>query len=213
MTGQTKIALSDNELELVCDKEWILTKHIIIDKVYHLFGALSLEMQQHTKKLALSLPAAVTEASPKISKGENYRQLPYVMLDYPRYFKKEDTLAIRTLFWWGNFFSINLHVSGRCKAVMIPAIQLNFQSLQEKDYYVCIHADPWQHHFEEDNYVPLKKYTADQFAAMLYREPFIKIAKMIPLQQWDAAHDFLEQHFIEMINLLKINYLNGETDL
>ena len=50
--------------------------------------------------------------SPKISKGENYRGLPYVMLDYPRLFGREEVLAIRTFFWWGHGFSVTLHLKG-----------------------------------------------------------------------------------------------------
>jgi hypothetical protein len=36
MTEKTKINLSAKELELVCNKEWILTKQVIIEKVYEL---------------------------------------------------------------------------------------------------------------------------------------------------------------------------------
>ena len=46
MIEKTKIALSSKELELVCNKEWILTKQIIIEKVYQLFGALASSMEQ-----------------------------------------------------------------------------------------------------------------------------------------------------------------------
>jgi hypothetical protein len=38
METATKIALSEKELQLVCDTDWILTKHSIIQKVYALFG-------------------------------------------------------------------------------------------------------------------------------------------------------------------------------
>ena len=55
---------------------------------------------------------AIVQSTPKIAKGENYLQLPYVLLDYPRCFDKENIFAIRTMFWWGNFFSITLHLSG-----------------------------------------------------------------------------------------------------
>ena len=74
--------------------------------------------------------------------------------------------------------------------------------LQQKNYFVCVHDTPWEHHFEEDNYKPLNDYSKETFTAMLNREPFIKIAKKIPLQQWDAAQVFLENHFAEMIMML-----------
>jgi len=210
MSQQTKIALSAKERELVLNKEWILTKHIIIEKVYQLFGALALSMQEHIAQHAVLLPEEIRESNPKISKGENYRQLPYVMLDYPRHFTKRCTVAIRTLFWWGNFFSINLHLSGTVKEKMEPALNKNFGLLKQNGYWLCIHTDPWQHHFEEDNYVSLENYSAADFAAVLHRETFIKIAKRVSLVQWDTAPEFLAFHFKELIALLQINSPAGE---
>ncbi len=213
MTEKTKIALSANELQMVCDKEWILTKQLIIEKVYRLFGEQATTMQQLVQKYVKTLPELATNSNPKISRGENYDGLPYVMLDYPRHFAKESTLAIRTFFWWGNFISINLHLSGPCKEAAIPALQSNFINFQQKDYSICINTEPWKHHFGADNYVPMKNLSVTEFTARLGRESFIKIAKQIPLQQWDAAPLFLEYHFREMIMLLQINYPNVERDL
>ena len=212
MDEKAKLTLSAKELELVCNKEWILTKHIIIEKVYQLFGTLALSMQQHIGQNAAMLPVEAVEGNPKISRGENYKSLPYVMLDYPRHFTSGSVLAIRTLFWWGNFFSINLHLSGPCKEKAMPALKASFAVLQQQGYWLCIHADPWQHHFEEDNYVPLENYTAVDFATTLQRQPFIKIAKRVSLQQWDTAAEFLEHYFNEMIKLLKINFQGDEKD-
>ena len=87
MNDAIKLSLSADELELVCNKDWILQKKIVIDKVYFLMGELSQKMQQHIAYNKSMLPSIVAESSPKISRGENYRGLPYVMLDYPRYFK------------------------------------------------------------------------------------------------------------------------------
>src|SRR6185369_7340402 len=107
---------------------------------------LALSMQGFVEENKTILPAIVSASNPKISRGENYRALPYVMLDYPRHFTKESTLAIRTLFWWGNFFSISLHLSGRCKKNAAAVLKINFATLRQEGYWVCISADPWHHH-------------------------------------------------------------------
>ncbi len=213
MTEKTKITLSAKELDLVTNKDWILTKQIIIEKVYQLFGTLALSMQQQVLQFKNVLPAVVSAYNPKISRGENYRGLPYVMLDYPRYFTKGSSLAIRTFFWWGNFFSINLQLAGEWKEFAIPSMMANFESLQQNNYAVCIHTDPWQHHFDEDNYLPLKKISAVEFATSLRSAAFIKIAKQIPVQQWDEVPTFFEHHFSEIVALLKINFPGDEKDL
>ena len=108
----TNVELSKNELELVTSSEFILTKNRIIEKVYNLFGALSETYKDALKAGEAFLPDEVFVTSPKIYKGENYLSLPYVMMDCPRIFFKEDMFAIRSFFWWGNYFSITLQLSG-----------------------------------------------------------------------------------------------------
>ena len=213
MTDSLQLSLSAVELELVCNKDWLLTKQIIIDKVYVLFGVLAQKMQQHVLTHNASLPADVTESSPKIARGENYRGLPYVMLDYPRHFEKTATVSIRTFFWWGNFFSISLHMSGIVKENALPFLKNNFDLLRQKGYYLCIHSNPWEHYYEEDNYRLLKNYSAAEFAAMIEQMDFVKIALPIPLAQWEIVPAFVEQHFTEMMQLLTINFPSGEIDL
>jgi len=106
-----KIGLSAEELILVNDPQVILTKNAVIDKVYQLFGRLSIGMQERLQPMAKELDD-VMDIPPKISRGESYLELPYVILDYPRYFRPHDIFAIRTMFWWGNFFSMTLHLKG-----------------------------------------------------------------------------------------------------
>ncbi len=213
MTDIAKITLSPKELELVCNTDWILTKHRIVDKVYQIFGELSINMKHVVTNNANSLLKEVCEKNAKISKGENYRQLPYVMLDYPRHFTKESTLAVRTFFWWGNFFSINLQVSGAYKEIAMPVLLKQFLLLQQQQYFLCIHTDPWQHHFDEDNYVSLRNMTVEEFATNLSRGSFIKVAKRISLERWSTASIFLESSFKEMITLLELSFLNDERGL
>lgn len=203
MTDGAKINLSNKELELVCNSDWIFTKHKIISKVYQLLGNASLHMQQAAKDAIDSLPAECFLHQPKIYKGENYRLLPYVMLDYPRYFFKEKAIAIRTLFWWGNFFSVALHVSGDFKTGMVAAVIKAFKWLQALDYWICVNDEQWEHHFEKDNYTALQNLSAEEFEKIISSKKFLKLAKKIPLQQWDAAEIFIEKSFDEMLMLVQ----------
>ena len=108
----TKILLSAEELSLVQDTHWLLTKNNIIEKTKALFGNLAESLVKQTSRYEDHFPQTVHLYSPKVFKGEYYEGLPYVMLDYPRIFGKDDVFAIRTFFWWGNFFSITLQLKG-----------------------------------------------------------------------------------------------------
>lgn len=193
--GQTKIALSPKELELVTDAGWILTKNAVIDKVYALFGQLSERYRVLIEANERVAPDTGIR-SPKISKGEQYEQLPWVMLDYPRNFGSEDSFAIRSFFWWGNYCSITLQLSGSYQQKYAPALK---QYLRDSpgDWFIGIGTNPWQHHFRPDNYLPIKEWNGDMATL-----PFLKIAKKISLYEWNSLDVFFEQGYGEMVGML-----------
>ncbi len=187
----TNVKLSKEELALVIDAEFILTKNRIIHKVYQLFGELSEEFQQR----ANHLPKSFTSIPPKISKGENYLGLPWVMLDYPRVFSNTDVFAIRCFFWWGEFFSITLQLHGNNKG-LYSALISEYLKKNAEGWWMCIGEDPWQHHFGNDNYIEC------DINADLSKGSFIKLAKKIPLQEWDNAFDFFSITYQEILEML-----------
>src|SRR5580693_8742254 len=119
--NSAKIHLSADELLLVKNGEWILTKNLIIGKVYALFGTLAEHLQNQIN--GSDLPGQIGIISAKISKGENYNGLPYVMLDCPRLFTQQNVFSIRTFFWWGNYFSVTLHLKGEFQQIFEEAIK------------------------------------------------------------------------------------------
>ena len=198
-----KVTLSPKERELVNNTDWILTKNAIIQKVYDLFGGLS-EMYQAALKNQISITLEeVGIRSPKISKGEQYEGLPWVMLDYPRQFTTSDSFGIRSFFWWGNFCSITVQLSGKFQQKYTTSIQNYFRvngvdSSLCKDWFIGMGDDPWQHHFEKDNYEPI----TGKVVEAMFRLPYIKLAKKIPLQEWDQLDSFFEQSFVEILAML-----------
>ena len=106
MTSPTKLTLSSEEQLLVNNSNWILTKRTIIEKAVLLLSELQGKMKSVTLNYESLLPLAIISSEPKISKGESYRLLPYVLLDYPKYFDKENIFALRTMFWWGDRKSV-----------------------------------------------------------------------------------------------------------
>ncbi len=130
----SKIQLSEEEWRLVQNSAWILTKHAVIGKVYDLFGQLSQRMQLSLEQ-GSSLPPEVLRHGPKISKGEQYERMPWVVLDYPRCFGREDVFAIRSFFWWGHYFSSTLHLKGIYRQQFGPAITKGLASGELDGYY------------------------------------------------------------------------------
>jgi hypothetical protein len=145
-----KVQFSAEEMRLVSDPAWILTKNSIIRKVVELFGELSGEWRQmlaseRMGRLVGTSEAKVTWGDPKISRGEQYKGLPWVMLDYPRVFGKEDVLAVRTMFWWGHYFSVTLHLKGSYLRTYLPVILSNRGLLEAAGFWPGTSEDEWEH--------------------------------------------------------------------
>jgi hypothetical protein len=199
----TNLALSTEELQLVSDSSIIFTKNAIINKVCALFDDLSNSYLIET----LNAPTLST-ISPKISKGEQYQGLPYVMLDYPRLFSKKDVLAIRTFFWWGNFFSITLHLKGKYQKNCIEILLKNFETLKGNDFYVSTTTNEWVHHPVIGNSLYLKNLDYSTFEKIAVEHHFLKISKTFPLVLWEKSIPLLKKEFIYLIKCLNLSEIN-----
>lgn len=182
-----KIQLSAEELSLVQNASWLLTKNTIIEKVYALFG----EIAQEVRSKFTGLPAMVVEdvlvPAPKISKGENYKGLPWVVLDFPRLFNHHHTFAIRTMFWWGHFISVTLHLKGQYKEQFRQKLMANLPLLTAQQFYLCVSEDEWRYEFEVDNYVPLTQMNSSDAEKILLANDFCKLSAKISLPQWNQS--------------------------
>jgi len=193
----SKIRLSTAEAALFSDAQVILTKNSILQKTVALLTELQEDLQQQAGSFQFT-----NSPSPKISKGENYQGLPYVILDYPRIAKSDDLLFIRSMFWWGNFFSSTLQISGDYKVQFTKKLYEAYEPLKEHDYYIGINSDPWIHHFGEDNYKPVRTVSKEAFATILEESNHIKIAAFWPLEQWDSAANKLSESWRFLTGLI-----------
>jgi hypothetical protein len=190
--------------------DWILTKQAITDKVYRLLAACADEIRE---VILMKGPFVVEipESVPKISKGENYLQFPWVMLDYPRLFGQEDICAVRTMFWWGNFFSITLHLSGKYRSLINKAVVLKHAG-SSSGLHICVNNDQWQHHFGEGNYKPCSTCTETQLTELLQKENFIKLALRYDINHWNDLPGLLTGGY-KLISTLLVSCRGGETIL
>jgi hypothetical protein len=188
-------SLSRYEMNLVSDSEILLAKNRVIKKVYEMFGELVDDYKQILKEEPLY---GADEIQAKISRGENYRGLPYVMLDYPRNFSKSDVFAIRSFFWWGHFFSITLQLEGEFYSKFAAGIQEKVDKNVLEGWSVGTGLYRWEHDFENENYSQIM--TGKNYD--LLRLSHLKFAKKIPLNEWDQAHTFFKHNFSFLIKIL-----------
>ena len=199
---QANVRLSAEELALAADPQVMFTKAAVVAKVYRLFGALAQEQLPLLARLHHEMPAQ-RGLPAKISRGENYLGLPYVMLDHPRHFRDDEVLAVRTLFWWGKFFSVTLHLKGTARERLAARILGRRRLLCDQGFLVCVGDDEWQHHAEADNYLSCAGMPDGRLVEALAKGPFLKLCRVFPIEDLEVTGERLSQAFSGIMELLR----------
>lgn len=193
------VELTSEEIAVVSNSDFLLTKNKAIQKLQQAFGNIATQYQKTTQNGLLEWQQYCA-IPPKISKGEQFEGLPYLMLDYPRAFSHTETFAVRSFFWWGNYFSISLLLAGRCQQVLIPRLLAN--SLLG-DWHLDTSSTPWNHRWDMETSPRLSNISN---ANVSMQADFFKISKQIPLSQWQDMEQFFVTNFEQL--WVAINYPN-----
>lgn len=186
MMQQTKIQLLPAEMELVSSPDIILTKNAIIQKLKSFLEEVQVKQLNILKVYSSQLPQEVLSTSPKISRGENYKGLPWLVLDNPRHFRHNNIFAIRTMFWWGNFFSITLHLSGNNKSDLLQKIFENFSLLQKNNFYVYAGQAEWEHDLDPNSCKKMSALSKEDLEKIFSANNFLKLAIKFPIDSLEA---------------------------
>ncbi len=182
------------ELVIIEDSDFLLTKVKVIAKVRELLVETRSEIYDSIQNSTFSFQHEINLKTGKISKGENYKNLPYLVLDYPSLFGSEDTFAFRTMFWWGNFFSATLHLQGNSLNKYRRFVVKRINRLVEQEVFISIGDEPWEYHYEKNNYIPLKKGHRD----FIQDCHFLKLSKKTSLKNWENVPRF-SSNFLELL--------------
>lgn len=191
--NSAKLRLSAEEEAMINNSQLILTKNRLLEQLTCFLSTLQQAQESFLQQQEFHLPEEILIAGPKITKGEQYLGLPYRVLDYPRLYGQTDILAIRTLFLWGNYFSVSLLLAGSWKERAIPALTTAWPRLASRQFYYCTGSDPWQQHFSDDYYSPVT-ISAEIIQEQASR-PFIKLASRYPLSDWENLEEKLLDDF------------------
>ena len=193
--------LTEKEFEIVVDSDFLLTKARIIQKVVGKFEELRVKMIERVASTNFEAPATLDVEKGKVFRGENYKNLPYVVLDYPKCFSTQSVFAIRTMFWWGNFLSITLHLEGEDLEKLREKLIDNIQLLKGNDIWFCVNSTPWEYRYEKDNYITIDSLNSDELQTQLQNNKFIKLSRRIDLKEYGD----LDKFCIESLDI----YLNA----
>jgi hypothetical protein len=174
------------EFELLQNNSIFLTRKRLQDQLNALLSGCIGPIQSVMLRHADHLPPEILASTPKISRGENYLSFPWTVLDYPRCFSGRDVFALRTMCWWGHYFSISFLVGGRFAELFEERISVNIKQMETDGLYFCSGNDPWKHHLEDTSHQPLASFPEASVDAgsQIATYGFLKLMKKIELDRW-----------------------------
>ncbi len=192
--------LSDEEKELWHSPSVFIAKRSLEKKLIHLLEDISRLLEKENYDSSGTIPTEVMEVAPKVSRGENYLQFPWIVLDYPRFFTKSDVFALRTFCWFTQGISITLHLSGKYLKHLTPAILSHKQYFLEHRFSIGINNDPWVHHFGEDNYTRPK--TIEELENLIEASEKRGVLKLMQQHSLNELGN-LPQHVLQYFKLVQ----------
>ena len=191
---------TEKDLHILEDTDFLLAKSSILKKIYNLLEKTRTRLIKIVEESDFSFPEGTDIVMGKISRGENYKNLPYMVIDYPTLFTNENSFAFRTMFWWGNFFSSTLQLEGRSLNEYRKIIGNNIDKLLDKNIFIGVGETPWEYHYNEDNYLILTK----DHIKIINNCNFLKLSKNISLSDWERLPAFASGFLKLMISVLSI---------
>lgn len=176
------------EIDFLGNAQLIEEKNRLQLQLIEMLAKFGEELQsEFNESFRLSPPA-------KVNRGEHYKGLPYLVMDYPRIFSKANVFAFRSLFWWGNFISCTLHLKGEFQTdfkTEVFGILERLKGSESHPAFVSFRGNEWNHNLQTEDYQKVKHFDAESLEN--YSElPFIKIACLLPIEKLSEMEDFFE---------------------
>lgn len=172
--------LNNDEFNLITDTWYPLLKKNATLKIKAQLAALGQELE-------LLMPGFGS----KISSGENFLNLPYMVLDYPKIAGNNFPFLFRTLFWWGHAASFQVLVRTQAS----PELGERLVELCDGQTLVYVGNNIWENNFEASEFVAIANLSEAQKVQVLNQD----ILKLV----WVSATKKPENLFEEAIGFYK----------
>lgn len=192
--------LTSQELSVFANTEFLLVKQQVLEKLRLALFQLQPQIREAGRPFATLLPKHLSFGQQKIAKGENYRGLPYLLMDFPSILEQKDILSIRSMIWWGNFASCTLHLQGKYWELYRERLLLNLPFLNQETYFFCVGPTPWEYHFRNDNYLKLSATNLGDLP--IKNRDFVKISRQLPIDRISELPSFILSTTSDFFNLL-----------
>ena len=197
-------SFSEEELSLMGNAKVLLLKTQVIRKISDDFSRLEGEFKKILGNTTVhELPEGTLQKAGKISRGENYKGLPYLVLDYPRLMTREQILNIRLLFWWGHYYSMSLHLAGNAWHLYKSRVISEPASHSPYKQFVQYKGSPWEHDVSLPSFIPIENFGAEKLKE-LDKAHFFRIVNLLPLKGVEELEYFAKSTFEKFTSMLRV---------
>lgn len=193
--------ISGQELSLLTDQEFLLTKRVIDSKVSGLLLSAQQNLSEYIKNDQIELPSGVSTKPRKIAKGENYQSLPYWVSDYPAVLTKDHVWSFRTVVWWGHEVSFSLILKGKFRPSM-HHLRIPNHSV---DLLYSTHTDPWKLELTPAYSTSFEQKSDEKIRRHYDQTDFIRLSERLTLNKINQLPEQSVISFDKIMNVL--NYL------
>jgi len=201
--SMVKNDFSKPEIELMTDGELLLTKRKIMSKVADRFAALEGSFRQVVEsRTDIEWPDDALTKAGKISRGENHKGLPYVVLDYPRLLTAGNTVHVRLLFWWGHYFGLSLHLAGHFWQTKKVGILKKLAALEAENIRFQTEGSPWENDVFSQDFREIRDLKNLQ-SGLADKAAFLRVVAYLPIGGAAELEVFAVEGFKNFMAILK----------
>lgn len=188
------VKLSSKEIELLSSNSFFEILKKVDGNLNSLLYSVQQEILSYWKNNSqLILPEEASQVPGKISKGYNYKGFPYQVMDFPSVFGKQDTFSFRVFFWYGNYFSANLLLTGRyAKEWKQEILRLN-----SEETFLLLDADIWESDISDRNKLSLTSANKPEIESFFDENESIRLFRLFNMQKANQAEELIVNTFGE----------------
>ena len=192
---KSTIKLTKHELDFASDTIYPETKQSVTLKMQQLFTECGQILDQNQLYQEYTLTSQF-----KITKGEQYKNYPYMVLDYPQIQGANFNFVLRTMFWWGHYISCNLII----RTDQLLPKQHSAAILQLKKTRILTGNNLWEQDLYSTEFSKLSSLSIQELEAIIDNQKYLKLSRKIPIRKYNQLAILLDEIYTEWLTVLSI---------
>lgn len=195
-----KLNFSKEEIELILNSDLILKKRKLIQLVKDDFHQIGTSIIYDSTSHYSDIFGKDFSRNIKITSGENLHGMPYVVLDLFSSFNAENILTLRVLFWWGNFISVNLLLSGKNFDFFQKKLIQKIKTSGNHQPIIYVTSDIWENQIRTSD-PTINDISPDTFE-LYFQNKRLRFSKKIEIREMIQLELLIKNSITELISLI-----------